>query len=87
MSNLNSPQIVRGPLLASDLHRVTIIGRDSCTGDCETHAGCRCFIQAAEACTEIGADPDPYDGTAVIRGLMSAIGITALLACVVLALA
>ena len=85
--NLNTPQIVRGPLLASDLHRVTIIGRDTCSGTCETHAGCNCHPIAAECCTEIGADPDPYDGTAVIRGLFSAIGITALLACVVLALA
>ena len=87
MSNLNSPAIVRGPLLAHELRRVTIIGRDTCDGACETQAGCNCRPIAAECCTELGADPDPYDGTALVRGLMSAIGITALLAGAVLVFA
>ncbi len=82
MSNLNSPQIVRGPLLASDLHRVTLVC-PPCTGLC--NQGRDCHPQAAEACTEIGAD-DPYDGTQVFRGLASAIAITAILAGLVLAL-
>lgn len=43
-------------------------------------------VQPAEACTELGAD-DPYDGTQVVRGLFSAIAITAMLAVLVLALA
>jgi hypothetical protein len=37
----------------------------------------------AEACTDIGAESDPYDDTALIRGLMSAIGITAVIAAIV----
>jgi hypothetical protein len=44
-------------------------------------------LHPAEACTEVGIDPDPYEGTHVIRGLLSAIGITALLAAVVAVLA
>ena len=92
MQNLNSPAIIRGPLLKHEMHRVTIIGRDTCDGSCETAGGCRCFpdtvpvlgfLHPAEACTDIGADPDPYDGTAVIRGLFSAIGITAVIAAIV----
>jgi hypothetical protein len=41
MQNLNSPQIVRGPLLASEMHRVTVIDGQP---------------QAAECCTDIGVD-------------------------------
>ena len=95
--NLNSPAITRGPLLSHEMHRITVISRDNCDGSCETAGGCRCcfpdtvpvlgFLHPAEACTDIGADPDPYDGTGVIRGLMSAIGITAVLAAVVAVLA
>jgi hypothetical protein len=78
--NLNTPQIVRGPLLASEMHRVTLVC-PPCTGEC--NQGRDCHPQAAEACTELGCDPDPYDGTGVIRGLFSAIGITAVIAAIV----
>ena len=110
MPALSTPDTIAGPLTAADLgratnpgnvwlmpRRVTVAGRDTCDGSCETAGGCRCcfpdtvpvlgFLHPAEACTDIGADPDPYDGTAVIRGLMSAIGITAVIAAVVAVLA
>jgi hypothetical protein len=89
MSNLNSPAIKRGPLLASEMHRVTVLpagldqqGRYQVRDWPDTVP-----TQPAECCTELGADPDPYDGTALVRGLMSAIGITALLAGAVLVFA
>jgi hypothetical protein len=81
MQNLNSPQIIRGPLLAHEMHRVTVVC-PPCTGECNQGRQCAANTPA-EACTDIGADPDPYDGTAVIRGLMSAIGITAVIAAIV----
>ena len=84
MSNLNSPAIVRGPLLAHELHRVTLVC-PPCTGDCNQGRQCAANTPA-EACTDIGCDPDPYDGNAVFRGLFSAIAITAVLAGLVLAL-
>ncbi len=83
MANLNRPAISTGPLVAADLHRVTLVC-PPCTGLC--NQGRDCHPQAAEACTEIGADPDPYDGTQVFRGLFSAVAITAILAGLVLAL-
>ena len=82
MSNLNTPQIVRGPLLAHELHRVTVVC-PPCTGDCNQGRQCAANTPA-ECCTELGADD--YDGTAVFRGLFSAVAITAILAGVVLAL-
>lgn len=61
--NLNRPPIVIGQISAEDLaatrqhstgnvwlmpRRVQIAGRDTCTGRCETHAGCDCQqLQAA----------------------------------------
>ena len=46
------------------LHRIVVAGRDTCDGSCETRAGCKCtgrFVDtvpvAAEACTDIGAEP------------------------------
>lgn len=46
------------------LHRIVVAGRDTCNGSCETRAGCNCdgrFVDtapvAAEACTDIGAEP------------------------------
>lgn len=37
-------------------------GRDTCIGECETHAGCACWSdgqpRAAEPATDIGADDD-----------------------------
>lgn len=43
------------------LRRVTIAGRDTCNGSCESHTGCDCTpgtvpCAPAEACTELGAD-------------------------------
>jgi hypothetical protein len=70
-----------GPLVAADMHRVTVM-----------HAGLdyqgrhQTRPMPAEACTELGHEDDPYDGTAVIRGLFSALAITAILAAVVVAL-
>lgn len=80
MANLNDTPSA-GPLTAADLHRVTLLP----TG-CDMQGRYATRPMPAEACTEIGAEPDPYDGTAVIRGLMSAAGITAILAAVVVAL-
>ena len=71
-----------GPLVAADMHRVTVMpaGLDY-QGRQQTRP------IPAEACTEIGADGrDDYDGTAVFRGLFSAVAITAILAGVVMAL-
>jgi hypothetical protein len=79
--NLNSPAIIRGPLLKHEMHRVTVVC-PPCTGECNQGRQCAAN-RPAEACTDIGADPDPYDGTAVIRGLFSAIGITAVIAAIV----
>lgn len=84
MANLNHPAIVRGPLLAHELHRVTVVC-PPCTGDCNQGRQCAANTPA-ECCTEIGCDPDPYDGTQVFRGLASAIAITAILAGAVMAL-
>jgi hypothetical protein len=85
MANLNHPAIVRGPLLAHEMHRVTVVC-PPCTGDCRQGRQCAANTPA-EACTEIGADSwDDYDGTAVFRGLFSAVAITAILAGVVMAL-
>lgn len=81
MSNLNSPAIKRGPLLASEMRRVTVMDPHGIQWPDTVPT------QPAECCTELGADPDPYDGTALVRGLMSAIGITALLAGAVLVFA
>lgn len=81
MANLNSPAIVRGPLLASEMHRVTVM---------DPHGNQwpdTIPTQPAECCTELGAEPDPYDGTRLFRGLFSAIGITALIAGVVIVFA
>jgi hypothetical protein len=86
--NLNHPSITRGPLLSHEMHRITVLpaGCDQ-QGRHETrqwpdtiptdHAPL-----PAECCTELGAD-DPYDGTQVVRGLMSAIAITAVIAAIV----
>jgi hypothetical protein len=74
-----------GPLLASDLHRITVMCLP-CNGDCVQGCCKATYRQAAEACTELGHEDDPYDGTAVIRGLFSALAITAILAAVVVAL-
>ena len=81
MNNLNHPSIVRGPLLASEMHRVTVVC-PPCTGECNQGRQCAANTPA-EACTDIGAESDPYDDTALIRGLMSAIGITAVIAAIV----
>ena len=83
--NLNTPAIIRGPLLAHELHRVTVVC-PPCTGDCNQGRQCAANTPA-ECCTELGADPDPYDGTALVRGLFSAIGITSVIAAVVMVLA
>ena len=80
--NLNTPQIVRGPLLAHEMHRVTVVC-PPCTGDCNQGRQCAANTPA-EACTELGADD--YDCTAVFRGMFSAVAITAILAGVVVAL-
>lgn len=85
MSNLNSPAIVRGPLMAHELRRVTVVC-PPCTGDCNQGRQCAANTPA-ECCTHFGHEDDPYDGTALVRGLMSAIGITALLAGAVLVFA
>ena len=98
MSNLNSPAIKRGPLLAHEMHRVTVMprrfepGQVAADDDIEAGwIGSRFLdtvpVQPAECCTEIGHEEDPYDGTALVRGLFSAIGITAVIAAVVVALA
>lgn len=53
-ANLNRPAITPGPLVAADLHRVTLVC-PLCTGNCDQ--GRRCPAHApAEACTEVGAD-------------------------------
>ena len=63
VSNLNHPAIVAGPLTAADLtaarkhstgrvlylHRV-IVGRDTCTGACETRSGCDCSVAQCPPC-------------------------------------
>jgi hypothetical protein len=78
MPALATPDTITGPLTVADLdaarqrstgrifhlHRVTVAGRDTCDGQCETTTGCRCGFpdtmpvqpQAAEACTELGAE-------------------------------
>lgn len=89
MSNLNSPAIKRGPLLASDMHRVTVMpaGLDQ-QGRYEVREWPDTIpTMPAECCTEVGHDDDPYDGTRLVRGLLSAVGITAIIAAAVIVLA
>ena len=52
--NLNTPAINAGPLTAADLdrrtnngriyhlHRITVAGRDTCNGSCQSASGCDC---------------------------------------------
>lgn len=64
-------------------HRLTLVGRDTCTGTCETHAGCDCIAQCrqcpattpAEACTDAGFEdeyPMPMRDRLAIVGIYAA---------------
>ena len=66
--NLNTQQITDGPLTAAaldrktnpgniyDLHRAAMESCAACNGSCQKTGACNCFM-AAEACTELGAEP------------------------------
>jgi hypothetical protein len=90
VNNLNTPSITRGPLLAHEMHRVTVMpagldqqGRHYTREWPDTIPTDYGDLHPAEACTDVGIDPDPYEGTHVIRGLLSAIAITAICAAVI----
>lgn len=69
MSMLAAPDTITGPLTAADLdrntnpgriyrlHRVTVAGRDTCSGACETRSGCDCC--AIYCAPEGGQHADP----------------------------
>lgn len=60
------------------LHRATQVQCPPCHGQCDQ--GRACNAQGASASSELLEDADPYDETALVRGVLSAIGIVAVVA-------
>jgi len=60
------------------LPRATEVQCPPCHGQCDQ--GRACNAQGASASSELLEDADPYDETALVRGVLSAIGIVAVVA-------